>query len=63
MRRILYSTNDSVKVQDQCNRLKGSELLVKVNTIYSTKIRYIPQERHRIFFLKAKKEEDVRQRS
>lgn len=50
MRRILYSTNDSVKAQDQCNRLKGSELLVKVNTIYSTKIRYIPQERHRFFF-------------
>lgn len=50
MRRILYSTNESVKVQDQCNRLKGGELLGKVNTIYSTKIRYIPQDRQNFFW-------------
>lgn len=45
-------------MQDQCNRLKGSELLVKVNMIYSTKIMNIPQAGHN-FFLKKQKQNSL----
>lgn len=58
--RIAQSSNESVKAQDQPNRRKGSELLLKVNATYSPKIINTPQVGHK-FFLK-KQKEDVRQK-